>query len=211
MTDAIPTWLLSLPRKLGGEVVVPATIDFWVLDAISAAEYVPVLTDVRPGVYVAEAESIVPALIGRAVGTILPWTHGNAPDLEHITPACDVHEAAIWSEPPPVWAQRSLYLALYDLCSQHMDKVTLPQHLCQAEPRWTCLPLLARDALLRDRYIEAIPGAKAMRGVPTDAERAQLGPNIIPDHLPGARDIGARGFTVPLVAGIEAMVVEALA
>jgi hypothetical protein len=215
MTDAITTWLATLPPRMAGEVIVPATIDFPILQAISAADLVPVLVDIRPGLYVAEAERVVPALCERTVGVILPWTYGNAPDLEYIRPACALYEVAVWSEPPPVWAQKALYDALYDRLSCRPDAHgLLPSTLCQEPPRWTRMPLMAVDEAARRRILDCLQevhfDAHPMRGAPTDDEYAQLGTHMVCGQLTGAKDIGARGFTVPLVDGIADVLAEVL-
>jgi hypothetical protein len=263
MTDAITTWLATLPARPCGEVIVPATIDFPILQAISAADLVPVLVDVRPGLYVAEAERVVPAICEKTVGVILPWTYGNCPDLQYIAPACALYEVAYWSEPPPsrivgldrdclvgdlarclrrataandpeaaaenyrhilavadeVMAGRT-WRRLYDALSEYIGRITLPSTLVQEPARWTCMPLLAASPDERARIAYAMeverhlsPFANAitfMRGVPTDDECAQLGTHMVCGALAGARDIGARGFTVPLVDGIADVLAEVL-
>lgn len=217
MIDAITTWLRSLPRKPVGEIVVPATIEWPVVEAIVAADFVPMFVDVRPGLYVAEAEYLVPALCQYTAGVILPWTHGNAPDMEYIPPACAVYDVPYWAEPQPetpivpVTAFRFLYDAVSTLPNA---RDLLPQTLVQHPPRWTCLPLLAPDAAVRDRVVGALLlagfAAQPMRGAPSEDERAQLGTHGMLGTLPGARDIGGRGFTVPLVAEVADVLVEAL-
>jgi dTDP-4-amino-4,6-dideoxygalactose transaminase len=254
VTDAFTSWLALLPPRTAGELIVPATADLAILQAISAADYVPVLVDVRPGLYVAEAERACPAMCERTVGVVLPWTYGNQPDTRYVTPACAIHECAWFSQPPPsrivgidlkclvgdlaravrrigeandpevalesfwhllavadeVTATRN-YRAAYDTLAEHpVGMRMLPQKLEDSDPWWQCLPLLAPDTATRDRLVAAIPGAEPMRGAPTEDELATLGTYMVCGQLEGARMIGARGVTVPLVDGIGDMVVGVL-
>ena len=199
--------------RIAGEVIVPATVDFGVLEALSSRDLVPMLVDVRPCLYVAEAERVCPAMTERTVGVYLPWTFGNVPDWRHIEPACRLHGISLYSPKPHEWPVSTLFWEAYEALGSYATSIGLPEHLEDTEPRWSCLPLLAIDAPARERLVIrlAAHGAAPMASLITDNPRmGSLGPWGECGKLTGARAIAERGFTVPLVAGIGDRVVKAL-
>lgn len=215
MTMDSDTWIASLAalKHPAAEVVVPATVDMAFLRRLVDHDLVPVFVDVRPRRYALEAMRAAPALCERTVGVYAPWTHGAAPDT-HIRPACAVHEVSYYAPSgPTVPSHETTFWALYDTISPVCNILTLPEQNEHTPDRWTEFPLLAPDQATRDRLVTRLEahGARPMAGCVVDHDdMATLGPWITVGTLNGAREIGARGFTVPLIPTLGQAVLEAL-
>jgi dTDP-4-amino-4,6-dideoxygalactose transaminase len=187
-----------------GEVVVPANVSFAAVAAITSASLIPVVVDIRPGLYVLD-ERVGAAMVGSTVGIMAPWTFGNAPDLTSIRRHAAAHdEALIWSparEGSAVNVER--FWELYEVCAPHARWVTGPEQIEGTQPAWDVFPLVVNDPDKRMGLLMALQecGATIMTAnVTEDPRMAEMGTWGKIGDLPGANAAQRGGLVLPLTA-----------
>jgi dTDP-4-amino-4,6-dideoxygalactose transaminase len=171
--------------------------------AVTSANLVPVIVDIRPGLYVLDDRAGA-AMVGSTVGMLAPWTFGNAPDLTNLQRLAKAHEVDVWTE---TWkwtdpAERRFW-DLYEVCGEHADWLTLPERLEDQHPAWRAFPLIANDPDKRMGLLMALEseGATIMSAnVTEDPRMAEVGAWIKSGALAGAGTAQRGGFVLPLTA-----------
>ena len=177
------------------EVILPANSPRAVVDAIVAADLLPLFVDVQPGFYVVTWQDFFQAFTERAAAFYVPWTYGNSPEVERIQAACLTYETQVVEERPEDAWDRDAFWALYDRLSAYADRLILPQNTeTETEPTWTEFPITARTA----ETAEALREYGLTPAVGNVTRELDCVWGVAKGcNLSGARTISKRGFVLP--------------
>lgn len=195
-----------LSRFIVPEVLVPATAPWAVVAGITKAQAVPMFYDVRPGIYAADADLVVPAITAQTAAMVLLQPHGAVPEREAIQRACHLHEVPCIAEDlPPALVEPTLarWWQFYEACGPFVESLILPSQREGVVPCWTVFPLCASTTEIRDALVAELAAWGATPMLPLVSVALELTNTdawgTIGD-LAGARRIVSTGFSLSLTA-----------